>query len=184
MPEDGYQKGAETCRIDWCGREYNTITLRMVVYLTLLLPTLFVKAISRKLEIIIILIFQDIQIYLLSTEHVWEYKKCNEYHKKEMEWISPKRIQNTTYIKSVKTDYTGIILMLTHSYACNRSWRPIGLWDVEDPTLSRQSAHRWWWGWQPYAPVTLYSQQLFFLFLVRISFRGRVNPSIQCGRKD
>jgi hypothetical protein len=22
-------------------------------------------------------------------------------------------------------------------------WRPIGLWDVKDPTLSRQSAHRW-----------------------------------------
>jgi hypothetical protein len=26
-------------------------------------------------------------------------------------------------------------------YPCNRQWRPIGLWDVEDPTLSRQSAH-------------------------------------------
>jgi hypothetical protein len=25
----------------------------------------------------------------------------------------------------------------------NRPWRPIGLWDVKDPTLSRQSAHRW-----------------------------------------
>jgi hypothetical protein len=29
------------------------------------------------------------------------------------------------------------------SYPCNRPWRPIGLWDVKDPTLSRQSAHRW-----------------------------------------
>jgi hypothetical protein len=27
------------------------------------------------------------------------------------------------------------------SYPCNRPWRPIGLWDVKDPTLSRQSAH-------------------------------------------
>jgi hypothetical protein len=25
----------------------------------------------------------------------------------------------------------------------NRPWRPIGLWDVKDPTLSRQSVHRW-----------------------------------------
>jgi hypothetical protein len=25
----------------------------------------------------------------------------------------------------------------------NRPCRPIGLWDVKDPTLSRQSAHRW-----------------------------------------
>jgi hypothetical protein len=27
------------------------------------------------------------------------------------------------------------------SYPRNRPWRPIGLWDVKDPTLSRQSAH-------------------------------------------
>jgi hypothetical protein len=30
----------------------------------------------------------------------------------------------------------------------DRPWRPIALWDVEDPTFSRQSAHRWWWGYQ------------------------------------
>jgi hypothetical protein len=29
------------------------------------------------------------------------------------------------------------------SYPRNRPWRPIGLGDVKDPTLSRQSAHRW-----------------------------------------
>jgi hypothetical protein len=28
-------------------------------------------------------------------------------------------------------------------------WRPIGLWDFEVPTFSRQSAHRWRWGIQP-----------------------------------
>jgi hypothetical protein len=27
------------------------------------------------------------------------------------------------------------------SYRCNRPCRPVGLWDVKDPTLSRQSAH-------------------------------------------
>jgi hypothetical protein len=30
-----------------------------------------------------------------------------------------------------------------NSYPCSRPWRPIGLWDVEGPTLSRESAHRW-----------------------------------------
>jgi hypothetical protein len=40
--------------------------------------------------------------------------------------------------------------------------RPIGLWDVETPTFSRQSAHRWQWGCQP-------------AFLVLISIRGWVN---------
>jgi hypothetical protein len=41
------------------------------------------------------------------------------------------------------------------SYPCNRPWRPIGLWDVEVPTFSRQPAHRWRWGCQPYAPAAL-----------------------------
>jgi hypothetical protein len=29
------------------------------------------------------------------------------------------------------------------NYPCNRSQRPIGLWEVEAPTYYRQSAHRW-----------------------------------------
>jgi hypothetical protein len=28
-----------------------------------------------------------------------------------------------------------------HRNTCNRPWRPIGFWDVKDPTLSRQLAH-------------------------------------------
>jgi hypothetical protein len=44
----------------------------------------------------------------------------------------------------------------------NRSWRLIGLRDVKDPTLSRQSAHRWLQGCQPCAPVALYSPETFF----------------------
>jgi hypothetical protein len=58
------------------------------------------------------------------------------------------------------------------SYPCNRSWRPIGLWDVEAPIFSRQSAHRWLWGCQPYAPATLYAPGRF---LVLISVRGWVD---------
>jgi hypothetical protein len=45
------------------------------------------------------------------------------------------------------------------SYPCNRPWGPIGLWDVEVPTFSGQSAHRWRWGCKPYAPATLYPQE-------------------------
>jgi hypothetical protein len=45
------------------------------------------------------------------------------------------------------------------SYPCNRRWRPIGLWDVEAPTFSRQLAHRWRWGCQPHMPATLYPQE-------------------------
>jgi hypothetical protein len=35
------------------------------------------------------------------------------------------------------------------------TWRPIGLLDVEDLTLSRQSAHRWRLVCQPYAQAVL-----------------------------
>jgi hypothetical protein len=34
-----------------------------------------------------------------------------------------------------------------------------GLWDVEAPTYSIQSAHRWRWGCQPYAPAALCPQE-------------------------
>jgi hypothetical protein len=56
---------------------------------------------------------------------------------------------------------------------CYDRWRPVVLWDVEAPTLSRQSAHRWPWGCQPYAPAALYSPGRF---LVLISVRSWVDP--------
>jgi hypothetical protein len=55
-------------------------------------------------------------------------------------------------------------------------WRPIGLWDVEAPTFSRQSAHRWRWGCQPYAPTAHPLPP--GRFLVRISVRGWVEPRV------
>jgi hypothetical protein len=54
-----------------------------------------------------------------------------------------------------------------------RPWRPIGLWDVEGLTVSRQSAHRWRYGCQPYAPAALHPPGWF---LVLISVRGWVDP--------
>jgi hypothetical protein len=54
----------------------------------------------------------------------------------------------------------------------NRPWTSIGLWDVDAPTIFRQSAHRWRWD-QPYAPGALYPQERF---LVLISVRGWVDP--------
>jgi hypothetical protein len=52
-----------------------------------------------------------------------------------------------------------ISTIINISHPCNRPWRPIGLWEVEAPTFSRQSAHGWWWGCQPYAPAALYPQE-------------------------
>jgi hypothetical protein len=39
------------------------------------------------------------------------------------------------------------------SYPCNRQRRSIGLWDVEDPTFSRNSSDRCRWNCQPYTSV-------------------------------
>jgi hypothetical protein len=51
-------------------------------------------------------------------------------------------------------------------------WRPVELWEVEAPTFSIQSAHRWRWGYQPYAPAALYPPGIF---LVLNSVRGWVD---------
>jgi hypothetical protein len=57
---------------------------------------------------------------------------------------------------------------------CNRPWRPIESWDVEAPTFSKQSAHRWRWDCQPYAPAgrSLTTGK----FLVLISDSGWMGP--------
>jgi hypothetical protein len=65
-----------------------------------------------------------------------------------------------------------IVRIYGNSYPCNRLWRPIGLWDVEARTFSRQWSHRWRWDCQPYASATLYSPGRS---LVLISVRGRVD---------
>jgi hypothetical protein len=54
-----------------------------------------------------------------------------------------------------------LIARLLRSYPCNRPWRPLGLWDVEAPIFSRQSAHRWW-GCQTYALAAPYPQEDFW----------------------
>jgi hypothetical protein len=48
-------------------------------------------------------------------------------------------------------------------------WRPVGLGDVEDPTLSRHLAHRWWLDYELYVLAMLYLQKDL---LVLISVRG------------
>jgi hypothetical protein len=61
-------------------------------------------------------------------------------------------------------------------YPCYRPWRPVGLREVEAPTILRQTANRWWQGYQPYTPAALYPQVSFLRFLVLISVRGCVDP--------
>jgi hypothetical protein len=57
-------------------------------------------------------------------------------------------------------------------YPCNRPLRPIGLWDVEAPTFSRKSAHRWRCSCQPYTWATSLSPGRS---LLHISVRGWVD---------
>jgi hypothetical protein len=53
------------------------------------------------------------------------------------------------------------LLLMMKSYPRNRPWRPIGLWNVGDPTLSRQSAHRWRQGCQPSALSSIHQKHYF-----------------------
>jgi hypothetical protein len=66
-------------------------------------------------------------------------------------------LMKTTNISFLPNDIT--VELRTASGAkwrcpCNRPWRPIWLQEVEAPTFSRQLAHRWRWGCQPYAPAS------------------------------
>jgi hypothetical protein len=45
--------------------------------------------------------------------------------------------------------------------------------------LSRQSAHRWWAGCQPYAPAALYSPEtLFFYFWYSFLLEAEYTPGL------
>jgi hypothetical protein len=55
---------------------------------------------------------------------------------------------------------------------------PVRLWDVEVPTFSSQSAHRWRWGCTPYAPTILTSRKFHWVeprVLVRLEGLGKWN---------
>jgi hypothetical protein len=62
-------------------------------------------------------------------------------------------------------------------------WRPIGLWDVEAPTFSRQSAHRCRWGCQHHAPVLISVKRwVYSRALVRLEGLGQLkNPMTSSG---
>jgi hypothetical protein len=66
-----------------------------------------------------------------------------------------------------------IIYVYKVKHPCNRPWRTIGLWDVADPKLSVQSAHRLRLGCQPCEQAALYHQKDLLVF---ISVTGWVNP--------
>jgi hypothetical protein len=65
----------------------------------------------------------------------------------------------------------------------NRPWRPIVLWDVENPTLSIQSAHRWRLGCQPYTPATLYPSRSF-IFWYSFLLQAEETPEPWCSWND
>jgi hypothetical protein len=91
--------------------------------------------------------------------HLLKYLRNSEILTHIQSLVS-KRTSAPIHIHCSKFNFFRVYLIYQHSrvkekkksYPCNRPWRPIGLWDVEDPTFSRQSVHRLRCGCQPYAP--------------------------------
>jgi hypothetical protein len=97
-----------------------------------------------------------------------------------MKWTWKNSGKNqTNYNMNTNSDITNKRLWLClcgdQNYPCNRQWRPIGLWDVKAPTFSRQSANRWQWGCQSYAPATPLPPARFLILIFVI---GWVDPRV------
>jgi hypothetical protein len=75
----------------------------------------------------------------------------------------------------------GLIKLKKVKPSCNGLWRPMRLWDVEAPTFSRQSAHRWRWGCHPHVLAAFYPQKdSLYLILLEVE----LTPGPYCSWKD
>jgi hypothetical protein len=123
------------CGFEWCKRQYWGWEHDMLESITVILGILSV-------------IVRDCNIWPTCKEERKHPYPCH------YEWkIKPASGRQMFWICGKSKDKEKVKL------PCNRPWRSIGLWDVEAPTFSRQSDHRWRWGYQPYAPAAVYLQE-------------------------
>jgi hypothetical protein len=89
--------------------------------------------------------------------------------------LKPTEAKHLTSMHLQVSAYVSGTIHWLKSYPHNRLRRPIGVWDVEDPTLSRQLAHRWWRGCQSHAQASFYSPRTFFIFVSGVHFCQRLS---------
>jgi hypothetical protein len=58
------------------------------------------------------------------------------------------------------TDGAAVVSLRAGKLSLEQTWRPVGLWDVEEPTFPRQTAYRGRGGCQPYAMAALYPRKI------------------------
>jgi hypothetical protein len=82
-----------------------------------------------------------------------------------------------SFVSYLKSNTTSVCRNATYV----QSKVPTGVEAVEASTFFRQSAHRWRWGCQPYAPAALYPQEdSWYSFLLE----AESTPGLYCGWKD
>jgi hypothetical protein len=69
-------------------------------------------------------------------------------------------MRNRMHSPTIKIFQLLAVTEIKQLVSLNRPCRPIGFSGVEDPTLSRQSAHRWRLGCQPFEPAALYFPEI------------------------
>jgi hypothetical protein len=70
-------------------------------------------------------------------------------------WISLFILDYKDFLTNTSFCFGQVVKVKRYSYLCNRLWRPIGLWEVDTPAISGQSARRWRWGSQLHAPAAI-----------------------------
>jgi hypothetical protein len=87
-----------------------------------------------------------------------DYFNCTTQQSTTTETLSHIKISESPNTGNYVPVRNSFIFLKKLSYPYKRPWRPIGLWGIA-PTFSRQSAHRWRRGCQPYSPTALYPQE-------------------------
>jgi hypothetical protein len=121
--------------------------------------------------------------YILTCAHTHIHTRRHDIQKRT-EWSPEYQLQHYLQLHTTGNTIQYIHDLWVKSKAAprNRLWRPIGLWDAEDPTVYAPAAlyspQTWYFCWRLSEPQSLMQQEGLFKFKTFIHFIGSRIPYI------